>query len=113
MDHLTILYVEVDHFSSRLAAEGIWETRLTLAATLYDAGGQPVMTLPAAPATDRCRQRRRDFFMRSRLTRPASVRAGEHVLKVTVTDEQSGRIAEQSLTIQITPTGGMGDLLLK
>ena len=97
--HLAILYVEVDGFASREATSGEWETKMALSATLYDPEGKPVLTLPEAQAVDRSRGRRRDFYLCSYLTLPAETRPGPHTLKVTVRDEISRKIAQQSLKL--------------
>src|SRR5690606_33459419 len=100
----TILYVEVDHFASRESGGG-WETTLTLSAVLYDPEGRPVMTMPEAQIVDRSRRKRRDFFISGYLDLPATPEAGEYVLKVSVRDDLSQRIAEQSLKVEFIGAG--------
>ena len=97
--HLAILYVEVDGFASRETTGAEWETKMALSATLYDPDGRPVLTLPEAQAVDRARGRRRDFYLCSYLTLPADAKPGPHTLKITVRDEISRRIAQQSLKL--------------
>ena len=100
---LTILYVEVDGFASRELPSGEWETKMALSATLYDADGRAVLTLPEAQAVDRSRQQRRDFYLCSYLTLPADTKPGPLTLKVSVRDELSRRISQQSLKLTLTP----------
>jgi hypothetical protein len=50
---------------------------------------------------DRCRNRRRDFFIADKLTVPAKLGAGNYVLKVTITDEQAQRVGEASMRLQV------------
>ena len=96
----TILYVEVDHFASRASGGGGWETNMTLSAVLYDPEGRPVMTMPETQIVDHSRRKRRDFFISGYLDLPAAAEAGEYVLKVSVRDDLSQRIAEQSLKVE-------------
>jgi len=51
---------------------------------------------------DDCRRRRRDFFIAQRVALPANLPAGELVLKVLVTDKQSGKAQESTLPITMS-----------
>ncbi|MEL7237716.1 MAG: hypothetical protein AAGK78_02550 [Planctomycetota bacterium] len=97
-----VLYVEVDNFQSKRGSDGQFETKISLAATLYDPDGRPVMAVPEKQAVDRVRRARRDFFIADILQLPAETRPGEHVLKVTVKDEHGGRVAQQSVRVEFT-----------
>lgn len=101
--HPTVLYVEVDNFvTQQITDGGPWETKLLLSAILYGPDGHQVMSLPPFPVNDRSRQRRRDFFLAGRLTLPATVSPGEHMLKITVKDELGQRVAQESIKIEFT-----------
>ena len=101
----TILYCEIENSHAKLSAKGMYETRLTYELSLYpdSAGGtaNPVFSKPATSVIDRCRNRRRDFFIADRVTFPAHIAAGRYVLKVTVTDTQAKRIGEATLPVQL------------
>jgi hypothetical protein len=101
-----VLYCEIDNFQSKLNAKGQYETRLTYELALYGdspAASAPVFTKPASAVIDRCRNRRRDFFIADRITLPGTLSAGRYVLKVTITDTQSKRIGEATLPIELHP----------
>ncbi len=97
--HKAILYVEVDDFRTEMSADGWWETRLYFEATLLDSSGRPVLEIPSTNLVDRCRQRRRDFFISCDFTLPGGAKAGQYVLEVRVRDELSGLIAKRRLEI--------------
>ena len=104
-EHSAILYVEVDGFASEFVGDD-WQTSVALSATLYDPSGRPTPVLPEAVAVDHSRQRRRDFYLTSLLRLPPVGEAGEHTLKVSVRDERSQRMAQQSLKLTFgTPFG--------
>ncbi len=98
-----VLYVEVDNFQTAVVADGWYETRLTLSAVLYDPDGKPVMSLAESPITDRSRRQRRDFFLCGQLRLPGATRPGLYVLKVTVNDQLSERVAQESMRLTFTP----------
>jgi hypothetical protein len=107
-----ILYCEVENFHPKLNAKGMWETRLSYELALYPdstvaalAAPAPVFTKPAATVIDRCRNRRRDFFVADRVTLPATLSAGRYVLKVIVTDLQAQRVGEATLQIEVVARG--------
>jgi len=101
-----VLYVEVDRFASERQESGMWETRLTMEAVLYDPEGAPILEMPSAQGVDRSHQRRRDFFVWQVLTLPAISEPGRYTLKVTVQDKLSNRIAQQSLPLTFGPSTG-------
>ncbi|HEV7301343.1 MAG TPA: hypothetical protein VGN72_18415 [Tepidisphaeraceae bacterium] len=104
-----ILYCEVANFSSQKADGKKWETTLSHSATLYRDSGVPVWSDKTTNVVDYSRNRRSDFFVVKMLRLPATLTTGRYVLKVTVVDRQSNRMAEGSLPITITdgstPTG--------
>ena len=54
--------------------------------------------LPLRDESDRPRE---DFFLSERIDLPATLAPGRYVLKSTVRDEATGRIAERSVPIEI------------
>ncbi|MEA2736096.1 MAG: hypothetical protein QOE14_2547 [Humisphaera sp.] len=100
-----VVYCEVDHFRSTAAPDGRWETKLSYEAVLYSDGQSAVPVISKKPAqiVDRCRNRRRDFFLADRMTIPANLPAGKYVLKVTVIDQLANLVAEKSLAVSIAP----------
>jgi hypothetical protein len=49
---------------------------------------------------DSCRNKRKDFFL-PRLVRMPAMPVGSYVLKVTMTDDASGKVAEASLSMEV------------
>lgn len=99
--HQAIIYCEVANFSSQLNAQKLWETRLTQEAVLYTESGLAVWTDPSRPIVDVCRNRRSDFFIVRMMRLPANLSINRYMLKVTVTDQQAGRIAEVTVPVNI------------
>jgi hypothetical protein len=101
----TIIYCEIEHFRSSLAGEGKWETKLSYEATLYRDGEAAVSVINKKPTSivDRCRNRRRDFFIADRLTIPATLPVGRYVLKVTVIDQLANHVAEKTVPVLFAP----------
>ena len=100
-----VVYCEVDHFRSTPSDDGAFETKLTYEATLYSdtENAVAVINKKATPIVDRCRNRRRDFFLADRLTIPANLPVGKYVLKVTVIDQLANLVAEKSVPVLIGP----------
>ena len=48
---------------------------------------------------DRCRRRRKDFFIAQRIALPPTLSAGDYVLKVLVEDKLTGRADEATYPI--------------
>lgn len=96
-----IVYFEVVNFHPRRGADGIWETNLNYELVLYTQTepSVPVFSKPVMPVIDRCRSRRRDFFLADRVTFPARLPAGHYLLKVTITDQAAHRIGEATLPV--------------
>ena len=100
-----VVYCEVDHFRSQVAADDRWETRLTYEAVLYSDGESGVAVVSKKPTqiVDRCRNKRRDFFLADRMTIPANLPVGKYVLKVTVIDQIANLVAEKTVPVLVAP----------
>jgi hypothetical protein len=102
----TIVYCEIENFSSRQADPGRWETKLSYEAALYDAQSAdrstPVWSKKPTEVIDECRNRRRDFFLADRFTIPPNLPVGRYILKVTVIDTLANHVAEKSVPITMT-----------
>jgi hypothetical protein len=100
IDVPVIVYCEVANFSSRLnAAKQMWETRLSMAAVLYTESGVAIWNSKNDVPPDLARNRRHDFFVVKRVLLPKTMAPGKYVLKVTISDEQANRIAENSIDL--------------
>jgi hypothetical protein len=101
----TIVYCEVENFTSNEQPDGRFATKLSYEAVLYGDGERSAAVLGKKPASivDVCRNRRRDFFLADRLTIPASLPVGKYILKVTVVDELANHVAERTVPILVAP----------
>jgi len=96
-----IVYCEVDNFASQLNDKQRWVTDLQQSATLFTETGMVVWDDKPTKVTDVSRNRRRDFFVVKMLRLPANLTIGRYLLKVTVIDKQSNRVAEASVPVQV------------
>ncbi len=96
-----IVYFEVANFHPRKTDDGMWETNLNyeLGLCTQTEPAVPVFSKPVTPVIDRCRTRRRDFFLADKVTFQANLPAGHYLLKVTITDQQAHRIGEATLPV--------------
>ncbi|WP_428938838.1 hypothetical protein [Fontivita pretiosa] len=100
-EHPAIVYCEIANFTSHLNDRQQWETRLTWDMTLYTEQGMSVWTDKTEQITDSSRNRRHDFFVRKVIKLPGTLTIGRYVLKVSIVDTQSNRVAEASVPIVI------------
>jgi hypothetical protein len=101
LDHETLIYCEIENFSSRRNDQDRWETKLSMEAVLYTDSGQMIMTGKDDVSADLSRNRRRDFFVVKKLKLPRSLGPSRYILKVTIVDEQAKRVAENSVPIMM------------
>jgi hypothetical protein len=102
-DHEVVVYCEVQNFTSTQTADKTWETKLTQELELFTESGLAVWPEKAGaqPLEDSSHNRRHDFFISRLITLPASLPAGNYVLKITISDEQSHRVAQASTQVQL------------
>jgi len=96
-----IVYIEVDNFTSERTDEDAYRTLLATRLELLTSSGASVWQQEEPEIVDRCHRRRRDFFIAQRIALPATLAAGEYVLKVLVEDKLSGKSNEAILPITI------------
>ncbi|MEM8874868.1 MAG: hypothetical protein AAGD32_11500 [Planctomycetota bacterium] len=97
-----LLYAEVDGFASTLVENAKWETRLTEQCTLYSNTGLQVWSGPENEVIDRSHNKRRDFHISKVLRLPEDLPPGAYTLKLTLTDQTSNRLTEQTIGLRIT-----------
>jgi hypothetical protein len=97
----TVVYCEVENFSSQKNDKQLWETRLKQQVVLYTETGMQVWQAEPAIANESVRTRRRDFFLVKLITVPSTLPIGRYLMKVTVEDELAHRVAEASLPVLI------------
>jgi len=100
-DHVAIVYCEVENFSSQMGDKKQWETKLSNECILYTETGMVAINDTSKSILDRSRNRRHDFFIVKKVKFPSTLPMGRYVLKISVTDEQSNRVAETTIPVQI------------
>jgi hypothetical protein len=96
-----LLYTELVGFTSGAVA-GRWRTDVASRAILLSKDdGSIAWSREWLPLRDESDRPREDFFLSERIDLPATLAPGRYVLKSTVRDEATGRIAERSVPIEI------------
>lgn len=105
-----LVYTEVENFASEplLASNGKFQTKLRSTLEVFPAASQPSDAPAAAivreelPTTvDLCARQRRDYFNAYTYTLPDNLQPGYYTLKVTIVDELSGSVADESIPFEI------------
>lgn len=98
-----LLYAEVLNFKSvPQPSDGLFKTQLKSTIEIFRAGeGQPFKKIDFDPTIDLCRSYRQDYFHSYELKIPAEVTIGPHVLKLTIEDVQSGKLATYSVNFTV------------
>lgn len=102
-EHPAIIYCEVANFSSQQSDKKMWSTKISEEEVLYTESGLPVWPARPTPRTiaDQSRNRRHDFFIVKLIRLPATLSVGRYLLKVTIVDQLSNRMAEGTIPIDI------------
>lgn len=101
-----IAYSELRNLRSERTSDHRFRTLLRTRLEVLTAGGTSVWQHESAEIEDVCRRRRTDFFVAQRLTLPATLAAGDYVLKVYVEDKLSGRGTEVAHQFRIRAADG-------
>ena len=98
-----LVYAEVNNFKSEPASNGQFRTILRSAIEIYRAGsdGELLERIPFQPTEDLCHNHRRDYFHSYEFTIPQRTGMGPHVMKLTVEDQLSQKIATYSLNFTV------------
>jgi len=86
-----IVYVEVANFASEATPDGRYRTVLSNELEVLTPQGQSLWRQEESNIVDLSRRPRHDFFLAQMVTLPATLGAGEYVLKVTLQDDLSGK----------------------
>ncbi|MDP6443251.1 MAG: hypothetical protein QGG36_12535 [Pirellulaceae bacterium] len=81
-----LLYFEVENFSAVQETEG-YRTQLIGAYSIHNETGKTVATNEFPAATEVCKNRRRDYFIRYEMAIPKHLGPGEYTLRLSVNDE--------------------------
>jgi hypothetical protein len=98
-----LVYAEVNNFKSEPTPDGQYRTLLRSTIEIYKAGpgGELVASIPFDPTPDLCFNHRRDYFHSYVVTIPQNITPGPYLLKLRVSDELSGKIAEYALKFSV------------
>lgn len=97
-----IVYTEIEEFTSDQNQKGEWVTDLTEELIILSKrDGIPAWRQAPLSVPDVSRNKRREFFISHIITLPAALSVGAYTLKVRVTDEKSGAVAESSIDFMI------------
>jgi len=101
-----LLYTELLGFTTGEVA-GRWRTEVASRAQLLSKeDGSVAWSRDWLPLRDESDRPRGEFFLSERIDLPATLAPGRYVLKSTVRDEATGRIAERSVPIEIVAASG-------
>jgi hypothetical protein len=98
-----LLYAEVGNFHSEPTADGQFRTilRSTLEIHKPGANGEVIERLEFPATEDVCRSHRRDYFHSYEFTISPKMSLGPHVLKLTVEDQLSRKLATYTLNFTV------------
>lgn len=96
-----IVYVEIGNLRADPTGDSGYRSALRTRLELFTESGESVWSREEPQIEDLCRRRRRDFFIAQRVSFPATIAAGNYVLKVYVEDRLSGRATESSQPLSI------------
>jgi hypothetical protein len=99
--HEVLLYAEMENFKSEPTADGQYRTLLRSTIEILSPSGELRKKIDFPATEDLCRNYRRDYFHNYQFTIPDRLPLGPHVLKLTVFDELSGKMASYSLNFLV------------
>lgn len=93
-----LVYAEIENFTSELTADGMYRTLLKSKIQIFKAGtnGDLVAEIPFDTTEDLCRNVRKDYFHSYKFEIPRNISLGPHIMKLTVEDEISQKVATYS-----------------
>ena len=98
-----VLYAELTGLTFEPAADA-YRSRLASRVELLHESGEPaVWSLALGTAEDRCRRRRRDYYINNRFNLPENLKPGRYRLRSSQTDLVSGRTTSREVSLEITP----------
>jgi hypothetical protein len=95
-----LLYAEVDNFVSEPSDQG-YHTSLRAAYQIVDELGRQVLRRDFSVADDRCKSRRRDYFVVYRFRLPRRIDPGKYMLRLVVQDALSRKAGQASVEFTV------------
>jgi hypothetical protein len=98
-----LLYCEIRNFKSQPTVDGFYRTAVKSTVELYRGGvdGKLIDRNVFPTTEDLCRSLRSDYYHSYRIDLPTHLTPGPHVLKLTLQDELSGKIATETIHLTI------------
>jgi hypothetical protein len=98
-----LLYAEVANIHSEPIPDGKFRTSLKSTIEVYHHGsqGELIERVDLPETVDICRTHRRDYFHSYQYTIPTKLTLGPHILKLTVEDQLSRRVATYTLNFTV------------
>lgn len=98
-----LIYCDIRNFQSESSDDGFYITKLRSSLEIYEGGqdGRMVERSPFPATEDRCRSVRSDYYHSYRIDLPQNLSVGQHLLKLTVYDELSGKSATEYLRFTV------------
>jgi len=96
-----LLYAEVEHFKSQETPEG-FHTALKSSYEIYDSEGRRIAQHDFPITEEKCRNQRRDFFIRYFITLPTKeIYDGKHTLRLTIEDTLAHKVGQSSIDFSV------------
>ena len=98
-----LLYAELANFHCELTADGRYRTLVRSSIEIYKPGaqGELIEKIEYRPTEDVCRNHRRDYFHSYQIDVPRKLALGPHVMKLTIEDQLSQKVATSSLNFTV------------
>lgn len=99
-----LVYAEVQNFRSEPMVDGQFRTVLRSQIEILRPGpngGLVAEPIRFAPTEDLCRNQREDYFHSYEFTVPQGIAYGPHVMRITVYDELSGKVATSTVNFTV------------
>lgn len=103
-DQEVLLYVEVDNFACQ-TVDGGFETELRGSYEIFDRAGQRVASQDLPADKQRCRNRRRDYFIAYRAYMPKRIAPGAYTLQITIEDQKGHKFGQSSTEFVVKANG--------
>lgn len=95
-----IIYSEVEHFRSVATRKG-FRTSMDATIEIFDSAGNRKHESRRPFADDYCERMRRDYFIAVPFQMPQDLKSGDYILKLTVHDKTSDKVAENQCRFSI------------
>lgn len=99
-DQEVLLYFEVENFTAIESEQG-FATEFISSYEIFDAAGRRVAEQQFPSASETCRNRRRDYFIRYHMHVPKQLTAGEYTLQLTVEDQKGHKFGQGSAKFKV------------